>query len=64
MGNFLKKITEHFKLKKERRELMKDSIIIIDKDLLPPKMFDENVTIINCLYVDDDGIDFKKGDKK
>lgn len=43
---------------------MKDSIII-DKDLnLHPKMFDENVPIINCLYVDDDGIDFKKGDKK
>lgn len=64
MGNFLKKITEHFKLKKERRELMKD-FISIDKDLnLHPKMFDENVPIINCLYVDDDGIDFKKGDKK
>ena len=41
---------------------MKDNII--DKSLYPPKMFDENVTIINCLYVDDDGIDFKKGDKK
>ncbi len=23
-----------------------------------------NVIIINCLYVDDDGIDFEKGDKK
>ena len=34
------------------------------KEELKKDLTNENVTIINCLYVDDDGIDFKKGDKK
>lgn len=49
MGNFLKKITELFKLEKERRELMvrmKD-FTSIDTDLhLHPKMFDESEIIV------------------
>lgn len=46
MGNFLKKITEHFKLKKERWErmerLMKENTLYH----FPPEMFDESEIIV------------------
>ena len=46
MGIFFKKITEHFKLEKERWERMKD-FTSIDTDLhLHPKMFDESEIIV------------------
>ena len=43
MGNFLKKITEHFKLEKERWERMKD-FTSIDTDL--HLQFDESEIIV------------------
>jgi hypothetical protein len=46
LGIFFKKITEHFKLEKERWERMKD-FTSIDTDLhLHPKMFDESEIIV------------------
>lgn len=49
MGNFLKKITEHFKLKKERWERMERLMEEIEKNTLhhfPPEMFDESEIIV------------------
>ena len=47
MGNFLKKITEHFKLKKERWELMKRLAEENTLYHIPPEMlFDESEIIV------------------